>query len=385
MDLNEYGAKELFFAGGLPVKRGVRGRDAAELTEACAAANVKYPLVVKALVKTGGRGKAGGIRFAENAEELRKAAGAMLGMNIRGHIVREVMAVEKVEIAREFYLSVTLDRKSKCPRLVFSARGGVDIEQTAREEPESVVSLPVNPLIGVGGYDINYIVSRCGLDKDAGKKLGAVVRGLYALFMKYNLTLCEVNPLALTPSGELMCVDGKVSVDDGFISCGAAAGRAPELLPLLDECDKPPLVLEAEGYNFLLIPVGDGDIAVMSNGSGMIMSCIDAITDRGMSVCCSLDLGGGATSDRIAEAVRIITRYPGVKYLFINIFGGITRCDEVAGGIKKALEEYGVKTPLVVRFEGTNKEAGLMIIKALPVVFADGLTEGVDALKNVHG
>ncbi len=398
MDLMEYKAKELFESGGVPVQSFVHitARELEEKGDGIlieAARRIGYPAVVKAQVMTGGRGKAGGIRFAENDGELVKCAHDIIGMDIKGHKVRSIMIVGKAEVMREFYLSVMLDRITKCPMIIFSPSGGVDIEETAKSTPENILKTPVMPLSadmkgGVAPYHTSYIAGKISerypdIPKTFQKELGDILNALYGLFIKNDCMLCEINPLALCKdeSAEngmrLIALDGKVSIDD------SAVKRQAWLADYASSMPRHPLTKEAELFNFLYIPCdGNGDIAVMSNGSGMLMSCIDMITREHIYVRAVLDLGGGATAERIKEAVRIILSDEDTHFLFINIFGGITRCDEVAGGIKLAYESGRLTKPVIIRFEGTNKAKGLDIISGIPgVAYADGLIEGVAKLK----
>lgn len=385
MDLMEYKAKELFAAGGLPVQKfacideALLARGDTEVLRA--AAEIGYPAVVKAQVMTGGRGKAGGIRFAENDAELVKCTHEIMGMDIKGHTVHSVMAVGKADVVKEFYLSILLDRMTKCPMIIFSPLGGVEIEQVAKDTPEMIFKTAVHPLNGIMPYHTAYIADKIRLadpsfDAEQQKELGNLLRNLYTLFLKNDCMLCEINPLALCADRHLLALDGKVSIDD------SAVKRQPWLADYIARMPKHPLTKEAEDFQFLYIPCdARGDIAVMSNGSGMLMSCIDIITREGMTVRAVLDLGGGATAERIKEAVRIILSDTATDHLFINIFGGITRCDEVAGGIRKAYEEGNLTKPVIIRFEGTNKAKGMEIISGIPgVTYADSLLEGVAAL-----
>ena len=376
MDLMEFKAKELFYKYGLPTAVGAVAESVEELARKCEESTIEYPIVIKAQVQTGGRGKAGGVKFAENPEELVKNAKGIFGLDIKGHVVKKVMALHKVEITRELYLSIMLDRNTKCPVIIFTPDGGVDIEQTAKENPGAITKIVIDPLIGLRDYTARYLAAKAGFTDEQFKEFFGLLKNLYRMFQEYNCLLCEINPLAITTEGHLWALDGKVSVDD------SAVKKLPELLEYSKEMDKHPLVREAEKSDFLYIPCdASGDIAVMSNGSGMIMSCIDIIAKNGMTVRASLDLGGGATGERIKEAVRLILSDDKIDYLFINIFGGITRCDEVATGIKLAIEEYGITKPVIVRFEGTNKEKGLEIISDLKsVTYVDGLIEGVNEL-----
>lgn len=379
MDLMEYKARELFELAGLPVKKAVTADTVEGLLSAVAQAHeLKFPLVCKAQVQVGGRGKAGGIKMADNMDELKAVAGDILGMNIKGHVVRRLMAVEKAEISRELYLSIMLDRLSKCPLIIFSAQGGMDIEEVSKTKPDAIYKIPVDPLAGVTEALAADLASKAGLTGVTAADFCETLHRLYAFFLARDCLLAEINPLAVDKQGRILALDGKVSVDD------SALYRQPEALEFKEQMalEEDPLIGEARRWNFLYIPCApSGTIAVASNGSGMLMSCMDRIHDNGMEVYAGLDLGGGATSERIKEAVRIIAARDQVRAVFINIFGGITRCDEVAGGIRLAKELYAIKKPIIVRFEGTNKELGLQIIQGLDnVIYADGLIQGVNEL-----
>ena len=357
MDLMEYKVRELYRQAGIPANRGVVVVDLESLDSAVA--QLSFPMVIKAQVQTGGRGKAGGIRFAENNAELHRETTRILGMDIRGHRVDRLFIAEKAEILDECYLGLVLDRLSKRPMILFSRAGGVDIEETARENPDQVIRLPFDPLVGFQDYLPRYLASKSGLDAAYLPAFTDLVNKMAALFIARDCTLLEINPLGLQADGALIAIDGKATIDD------SALFRHPDLLAYRDTLTEDPFVLEARRFDFLYIPCEkDGDIAVMSNGSGMIMSCIDLISQAGFSVVAALDLGGGATSGRIVEAIRIVLGHPQVNTLFINIFGGITRCDEVAGGIRQAMEKQTADKQVIVRLEGTNKEQGLQVLAA---------------------
>ena len=375
MDLMEYKARDLYKQYSVPCNSSVMLENLDNL--AADTATLEFPLVIKAQVPVGGRGKAGGIKFAENAAELAEKSAAILGMDIKGHTVNRLLVAEKAEVTREFYLSIMLDRLTKCPMIIFSTAGGMDIEDVARETPEKIIKLTIDPLVGVQLYTARYLTSKSGLDDSLTKPLFAVLTNLYNLFIGSDCMLTEVNPLAVTPDGRLLAIDGKVSVDD------SALYRHPDLIAYRDAQVEDELILRAREFDFLYIPCEpDGNIAVMSNGSGMIMSCIDLITKADMSVGAALDLGGGATAERIKEAVRIVLSNPQIEALFINIFGGITRCDEVAGGVKAALENMDLKKLIIFRAEGTNKQQGLDIINSIEsdIITVDGIRAGVKAL-----
>lgn len=379
----EYAARELFARAGIPAPRGLVIEDAARAAEDLQKAALRYPVVVKAQVPIGGRGKAGGIRFADDEAQVLCHARDMLGSSLRGYPVRRVLVAEKAEVEAEWYLSILLDRAAKLPVLLFSPLGGMEIEQAAREHPEQVVRAVIDPQIGVKDYLARYLLSKCGLPQAYAGPLHALIQSLYRCFCHSDALLCEINPLAAA-RGELIALDGKVEVDD------SALYRQDELRALRDAEPEEEFVKEARAYNFLYIPVtAGGEVAVCSNGSGMLMSCIDLIAQEDMRVAAALDLGGGATKERIAEALRILFATPGVEMVLINIFGGITRCDEVAGGVALALARHALDGKFIVlRMEGTNKEAGLQIIRGLEggkVCLADGLRACIRALAERRG
>lgn len=378
MKLMEYQAQLLFKQFGVPVMRGCVVDCADRIANAMAEADIHYPAVVKAQVQIGGRGKAGGIQFADNLEEAAAHAQRLLGSELRGLKVNKLYIVEKAAYKTEWYLSIMLDRLSKQPIIIFSALGGMEIEQTAKTDPDKIKKLIIDPMIGVQDYMARYLLSSSGLDIGYTKQLDALLKSLYKCFMKYDCMLCEINPLVVDNEDRLIALDGKVDIDD------SALYRLPDVMAWREELPEEDLVKEARKFDFLYIPVEEGgSIAVCSNGSGMLMSCIDMITKNGMKVGAVLDLGGGATAARIAEAMRILFSTPGVKAVLINIFGGITRCDEVAGGVKLAMEHHDLDGKLiVVRMEGTNKDKGIEIIEGLhsDVIRAEGLRESVAAL-----
>lgn len=380
MKLLEYKAKELFDKYGVPTMNGCVIDSSENMEEEIAKAGLSYPVVVKAQVQIGGRGKAGGIRFADTPEEAKKHCEDLLFTELRGYKVNQLLIVEKSENNKtELYLSIMLDRLTKCPMIIFSANGGMEIEQTAKEDPDKIIKLTIDPFVGVKDYMAAYLLSKSGMDMSYKKQLTDMLTKLYAAFMDYSCMLLEINPLVINAEDKLVALDGKVDIDD------SALFRLPDIKEFAEKLQPDnPLIKEAAAYNFLYIPIEEGGtIAVTSNGSGMLMSCIDLISKEGMKVGAALDLGGGATADRIKEAIRILFSTPGIKAVLINIFGGITRCDEVAGGVKLALEGQHQDKIVVVRMEGTNKEKGLEIIgsiKGVDIVSVPGLRECVKAL-----
>jgi len=387
LKLLEYKSHELFYDYDIPSNKGVvidslddlddklqddepaRGVDVSSKIE-------NYPVVVKAQVQTGGRGKAGGIKFADNAEEVKEISRNLLGSEIKGLKINKLLVVDMIDVKKEWYLSITLDRKTKTPLLIFSTEGGVDIEEIAHETPEKIAKIPINPMMGIKSYMVRYLINYFDMDQQYLKPLYEIVKNLYKLFREYDCLLTEINPLVIDDSGDMLAVDGKIDIDDNSLF------RHEDILRFRDELTEDPKVIEAREYDFLYIPVRDtGNIGVISNGSGMIMSSMDLISQKGMEVTCALDLGGGATAERVQEAIKIVLENDNVELLLINIFGGITRCDEIAKGLKMAADAVGDKK-VIIRVEGTNKEAGLEIIHNMKdtVISVDSILEGVDAL-----
>ncbi|MCL5072136.1 MAG: succinate--CoA ligase subunit beta, partial [Actinobacteria bacterium] len=326
-------------------------------------------------------GKAGGIKFADTGKDARKICSEMLGMVIKNIVVKKVLIAQKVDVLDEWYLSVILDRLGKGPMVIFSPLGGVDIEETAKTCPDKIAKIAVNPLLGVKDYTARYIFKKYNLDNAYFEQFLLIIKNLYRLFNQYDCTLLEINPLAVTDGGKLLAVDCKTDIDDSSLY------RHADILEYRATLDENKLITSARKFNFLYIPIdGSGDIAVASNGSGMLMSCIDLITRTGAKVGAALDLSGGATSDRIAEAVKIIFDNQKTKYLFVSIFGGITRCDEVAQGVKLALQSGLKDKTIVIRLEGTNKAAALEILESLgsSVIPADSISDGVKKLKSAR-
>ena len=359
MKLPEYKAKELFAKYGIKIMKGIVTDSAENTAEEISAAKISYPVVIKAQVPIGGRGKAGGVKFAENESEMQNIAKTMLLSSIKGYAVDKILIAEKLECEDEWYLSVMIDRAAKCPLVIFSPSGGIDIEETAKTSPKSIVKIHINPLVGIKDYTVRYIIDKSGVPQSYFGELEATLKKLYDVFCGYSCLLAEINPLALPKSGDgLVAIDGKVEIDD------SAAKNFPDIDEFAKSQKIDPKIKEAAMFNFLYIPIEQGgEVGVMSNGSGMLMSCIDQFAEKGIKVGAALDLGGGATAERIKEAVRIMLGGEGIHTLFVSIFGGITRCDEVASGVKAALADIGEDKSVVLRMEGTNKEKGFEIIQ----------------------
>ncbi len=354
MDLYEYQGKELFRRAGIPVSDG---RLAASPAEARAAAQeVGCPVVVKTQVLTGGRGKAGGIKLAETPGEAEERAREILGLDIRGHVVRRLWIEKASEIAKEYYLSLTFDRGARKPLYMFTTQGGIDIEEVAATSPDALVRLHVDPLEGFHPWQARRLVYGAGVeDPSEQKQIAAIVGKLYDAFTRFDAMLCEVNPLIVTPDGEVKALDSKFTVDDN------ALFRHPEIAAMRDTAAADPLEALAREKGVTYVKL-DGEVGVLGNGAGLTMSTVDVVTFAGGRPANFCDLGGGGDAQGVVDALGVITRDPQVTAIFFNIFGGITRCDEVARGILQALGQMSIELPVVVRLDGTNAEEGRAIL-----------------------
>ncbi len=360
MDLYEYQARDLFEAHGVSVPPGVVASTPAE-AEAAARRLGGGLTVVKAQVKTGGRGKAGGVRLARTPAEAHAAAEAILGMNIKGHTVRRVLVASGVDVAREFYFSVLLDRAERRCLAMCSVEGGMEIEQLARERPQALARVPIDPLAGLDEAKAREIVRAAGFDPETGGKVAPVLLRLWDVYTGEDATLVEVNPLVLTERGEVLALDGKVTLDDN------SRFRHPAHEALLDKAAEDPLEARAKelGLNYVKL---SGQVGVIGNGAGLVMSTLDVVASAGEELGVGpanfLDIGGGASADVMSDGLDVILGDPEVRSVFVNVFGGITACDEVARGIVAALETLGeaAAKPIVVRLDGNAVAEGRAIL-----------------------
>ncbi len=359
MDLFEHQAKELFAAYGVAVPNGKVAWNPDQA--AAAAAEIGGWVVVKAQVQVGGRGKAGGIQLAGDPDQARAKAEQIIGMDIRGHLVRRVLVEEASDIAAEYYASILHDRASKGFLAMASSRGGVEIEEVAAADPEAIVKVPVNPLIGLRPYHVNQLVFGAGFDERARKGAAEMLARLYDVFIGSDCMLVEVNPLVLTGDGQVKALDGKVSLDD------SALYRHPELEAQRDTfaVDPQEQAAKERGLNYIKL---DGHVGIIGNGAGLVMSTLDVVAQAGGKAANFLDVGGGASAETMADGLEVILSDSRVRSVFVNIFGGITRGDLVARGILDALDRLGdkVTVPLVVRLDGTNAEEGRELLAAFP-------------------
>jgi succinyl-CoA synthetase beta subunit len=354
VDLYEYQGKELFKRHGIPVSDG---RLATTPDEAAAAASeLGGQVVVKAQVLTGGRGKAGGIKLAEGPDDAREKAEQILGMDINGHVVRKVWIEKASDIANEYYLSLTFDRGAKKPLFMFTTEGGIDIEEVAEKTPEKLVRLHVDPFEGFQPWQGRRLIYGAGVeDANEQKQILSIVGKLYDTFVSNDALLTEINPLIVTPDGEVKALDSKFTVDD------AALFRHPDIAEMRDLEAVPPEERAAREKGVTYVKL-DGEVGILGNGAGLVMSTLDVIALAGGRPANFCDLGGGGDAEGVVDALEVITADPQVKSIFFNVFGGITRCDEVARGILAALDRMTIEHPIVVRLDGTNAEEGRAIL-----------------------
>jgi succinyl-CoA synthetase beta subunit len=361
MDLLEYQGKQLFARHGIPVPSGAPARS---VDEAVAAADeIGYPCAIKAQVQIGGRGKLGGIKIAADREQAREHAEAILGMDIRGLTVGEVWIEAASQIEAELYASIVFDRSARAPLAMLSTRGGMDIEAVAQETPEAIASLHTDPLLGFQPFHGRRLAFEAGVDADLVRPVGAFLERLYAAFIAEEAMLVEVNPLIVTPQRTLVALDAKVTLDDNSLY------RHPENAELRDLSGEDPQERMAKERHLTYVKL-DGDIGILGNGAGLVMSTLDVVALHGGAPANFLDAGGGAKAEAITAAVEVILSDPKVNAVLFNIFGGITRGDEVATGLIEAFAQIRPAVPFVVRLDGTNGEEGraMLTAAALPNV-----------------
>lgn len=366
MKLHEYQSKRIFAKYGVPIPSGDVATTPAEVQEV--AKRLGGPVVVKSQVLVGGRGKAGGIKVAKDANQAEKLAEQILGMSIKGITVDKVLVDQAADIKEEIYLGVVIDRAQRKPVIIASASGGIEIEEVAKTNPEAIIRLPIDPQMGLLDYQARDLAFDLGLRRDFINQFVQIVKGLYQVFIDSDASLAEINPLVVTGQGRLLAVDGKIVLDDN------ALFRHPELAELRDVQEEAPAEREARRAGLSYVKL-DGEIGCMVNGAGLAMATMDIIKHYGGEPANFLDIGGGAKSEKVAAALRIILSDPKVKAVLFNIFGGITRCDEVARGILEALQEVKTDVPMVARLVGTNEEEGRRILAEANFPSASSLGE----------
>ena len=384
MKIHEYQAKELLLAYGAPVPAGTVAETPEDVRKA---AESMLPCVVKAQVHSGGRGKAGGVKLAKTAEEAEEIARQMLGMRLvtkqtgaEGKIVHKVLVTEAVEVKKEYYLSVTGDMNRAGLVIVASSAGGTEIEETAKTAPEAIIQVPVSAVLGLKSYEVIETADRIGLPQALRAQFQTILDAMVRLYLEKDCSLVEINPLVETEGGTLLCLDAKVNFDDN------ALYRHPELSALRDVEEEDEKEYRASQFDLNYVSL-DGSIGCLVNGAGLAMATMDIIQKFGGSPANFLDVGGSATTERVAAAFEILLSDQHVKAIFVNIFGGIMKCDVIAEGIVSAAKKTGLPVPLVVRLEGTNvergreilRESGMQIIPASDM--ADGARKAVEAAK----
>ena len=366
MKLHEYQSKRIFAEFGVPIPRG----DVATTPEQARriTARLGKRVVVKSQVLVGGRGKAGGIRLADHPDEAERVADQILGMNIKGLTVKKVLVDEAADIATEIYLGIVIDRARRRPVMIASAEGGVEIEEVARVTPERLVKIAIDPFLGLQAYQGRELAFGIGLPKGLVRDFVKIAQGLYNAFVECDASLAEINPLVVTGEGKLLAVDGKMLLDDN------ALFRHFELAEMRDADEEMPEEQEARRHGLSYVKL-DGEIGCMVNGAGLAMATMDITKLYGGEPANFLDIGGGAQAEKVAAALRIILSDPNVKAVLFNIFGGITRCDEVAKGILEALRGVPTDVPMVARLVGTNEAEGRQILAEADMITAATLTE----------
>lgn len=375
MKLHEYQSKDLLATYGVPVAGGRVTSDPAEAVEIAKEFNGK--VVVKAQVLMGGRGKAGGVKLFDRAEDAGTFTKELIGkrlvsiQNPAGMIVEQVLVAEQVDIAEEYYLSVLLDRAEQKLLVMISREGGMEIEDVAEKSPDSIVRLHVDPAWGLSDFEVRAAVQKANIPAIAQRQMIAMIKGLVAAYVAVDADLIEINPVALTPEGKLIAADAKVSIDDNALFRHAGYNATK------DDAAEDPLEAEASRRGIAYVRLG-GDIGVIGNGAGLVMCSLDEVSAAGGRPANFLDVGGGAQAERVKACVELVLMDPNVKGLLINIFGGITRCDEVAKGILAAFAELNVSIPVVARIEGTAAAEGLKLLEGSSIIGATTMQEAAD-------
>ena len=355
MDLFEYQGKELYKKYDIATPNSM----VVDLVEKIDTTSLQYPLVVKAQVQVGGRGKAGGIKLVSNEEELLAAANEIMGMDIKNHVVKKLLIEEASDVQEEYYISFTLDRSKKQYLMLLSSKGGMDIEKVAEENPDDVIKVYIAPSIGIENSIVKEALLEAVIPKEYHDDLEKMISSLFNLFVDGDCDLVEVNPLAIVNEGKVLALDSKISLDMNAVFRHEEYKKFEEDIPIPDT-EK---VAKEKGLNFIKL---EGDVGIIGNGAGLVMSTLDVVSSEGGSAANFLDIGGGAKSKNVSDALEILQDDKSVKSVLINIFGGITRCDLVAEGIVDATREKSLPWKIVVRLDGTNAQEGREILKANP-------------------
>ncbi|MBF6595594.1 MAG: ADP-forming succinate--CoA ligase subunit beta [Thermaceae bacterium] len=353
MNLHEYQAKELLARYGIPVPPGKVAYTADEAK--AIASEYGDTVVIKAQVHTGGRGKAGGVKLAKTPEEAREKASQILGLNIKGFITKKVLVGKAVDIAKEYYAGLILDRVTQRVVLMLSKEGGIDIEEVAATRPEAIIKYPVNPATGLRAFEARELLKQAGMEGNLGK-LAAMLVQLYQAYVGIDASTAEINPLVITAQGEVVAADAKIVLDDN------ALYRHPDLSRLREAEAEHPLEVEASNYGFAYVKL-EGSVGIIGNGAGLVMYTLDLVNRSGGKPANFLDIGGGAKADIVYNAIKVVCKDPDVKGIFINIFGGITRADEVAKGVIQAMEDGILTKPVAMRVAGTAEEEAKKLLE----------------------
>lgn len=375
MKIHEYQAKDLFAAYGIPVKRYVLCHTSEEAVAAYSQLNVDK-VVVKAQVLTGGRGKAGGIKLAGNPQEAKTHAEAILHMRIKDIPVDRIIVSEAVDIEKEYYLSIIVDRNTKSALLMLSSAGGIDIEEVAHSTPERIYKFQIDPMLGTPDFFTRKVAFTLFTDMKLVNQLSRIIKSLYKLLIETDASLVEINPLVLTDEGILLAIDAKMTFDDN------ALYRQPKIANLFEPTEEEKKEREAKSKGFSYVHLG-GEIGCMVNGAGLAMATMDLIKRYKGKPANFLDIGGSSNSEKVVQALKLLLQDSDVKVVLINIFGGITRCDDVANGIRQAFEQINTDIPVVVRLTGTNEEAGRALMRDTKLYVANTMSEATRMAVNL--
>jgi succinyl-CoA synthetase beta subunit len=376
MKIHEYQAKQIFAKYGMPLPAGEMATTPDEVKQI--AEKIGKPVMVKAQVHVGGRGKAGGIKKADNPDEAFEKASQILGMDIKGLIVKKVLVTECKDIASEAYVGVIVDRKSKKPVIMVSAAGGIDIEQVARETPEKIHKLEVDPIMGLRPFQARNLAYLLYEDRKIANQAAPVILKLYRAFVENDCSLAEINPLITTPEGEVWAVDAKINIDDSGLE------RHPEIEKMRDPDSEDQAEVEARQKDLSFVKL-DGNIGCIVNGAGLAMATMDLVKRFGAEPANFLDIGGSSNPEKVVSAMSIILRDPNVKAILFNIFGGITRCDDVANGIVEAVNRLKPRVPIVVRLTGTNEDKARDILRQVNLSSSTSMEEVVKKAIQLSG
>ncbi|GIW35130.1 ADP-forming succinate--CoA ligase subunit beta [Meiothermus sp.] len=375
MNLHEYQAKDILAKYGIPVPPGKVAFTADEAKQI--ATEYGDLVVIKAQVHTGGRGKAGGVKLARNPEEAREKAAQILGLNIKGFITKKVLVAKGINIAKEYYAGMILDRVTQRVVLMLSREGGMDIEEVAATKPYALIKYPIDPHTGLRSFEARELVKRAGMEGNLNKLADVLVK-LYQAYVGIDASTAEINPLVITDTGEVVAADAKIVLDDN------ALYRHPDLMPLREFEAEHPLEVEASNYGFSYVKL-DGNVGVIGNGAGLVMYTLDLVQRTGGKAANFLDIGGGAKADTVYNALKVVLKDPDVKGVFINIFGGITRADEVAKGVIRAMDEGILTKPVAMRVAGTAEEEAKALLKGRPVYMYPTSVEAAKAIISMTG